>query len=146
MWTQLGELSTRIFALGVHRDTKKSTEISPFLCQMRKRLFAASYRIDKNIATFLGRPPRLPLKHSDCGLPLCIDDKIYGASNDVFVQAMENVNKEGWSLKPIFHSAVWLRLRCLNAFFREEILDISLMPSNAKTAEQLRFVISFHLA
>jgi hypothetical protein len=112
---------------------------------MRKRLFAASYRVDKSIATFLGRPPRLSLKHSDCGLPLCIDDQIYGASNDVFVQAMKNVDEQGWSLKPVFQSVAWLRLRFSNAIFREEILDISLMPSEQKTVEQLRFVVPFQL-
>lgn len=95
MWSQLGEFSTRIFALGAHRDIKKSTDIPPFLSQMRKRLFAASYRIDKSIATFLGRPPRLSLRHSDCGLPLCIEDQMYGASNDVFSQAMEHVDEQG---------------------------------------------------
>ena len=138
MWSRLGDLSTRIFALGIHRDNKNSTYIPPFLSQMRKRLFAASYRVDKSIATFLGRPPRLSSRHSDCGLPLCVDDGIYGASNDVFSQAMENVDEKGWSLKPGFQPVAWLRLRCSNATFREEILDISLMPSNPKTAAQLR--------
>lgn len=112
---------------------------------MRKRLFVASYRVDKSIATFLGRPPRLSLKHSDCGMPLCIDDLIYGASSDVFTQAMSNVDEQGWSLEPVFQSVAWLRLRFSNAIFREEILDISLMPSDQKTAEQLRLVVPFGL-
>lgn len=110
---------------------------------MRKRVFAAAYRIDKSIATFLGRPPRLSARHSDCGLPLCIDDQIYGASNDVFNQAMDNVDAQGWSLKPTFQPVAWLRLRCCNARFREEILDMSLMPSSPKMGEQLKFVHKF---
>ncbi|KAJ5206649.1 Transcription factor [Penicillium cf. griseofulvum] len=58
-WQRLGELSTNIFELGVHRDTASSTPLPRFILESRRRLFAAAYHFDKSIATFLGRPPRI---------------------------------------------------------------------------------------
>jgi Fungal specific transcription factor domain len=138
LWEQLGDLSTRIFALGAHREPKKPTDLPLFLVQMRKRLFASSYQIDKSIATFLGRPPRLSSRHSDCGLPLCISDDLFNASNGVFKQATESVDERGWSTQPTFQPAAWIRLRCSNAIFREEILDMSMKAFDTNTIKQLK--------
>ncbi|OKL57725.1 hypothetical protein UA08_07127 [Talaromyces atroroseus] len=142
LWGQLGDLSTRIFALGVHRETQGSSSIPPFLAQMRKRLFSASYRIDKNIATFLGRPPRLSSKHSDCGLPLCIDDDMFNASTHAFNQAINDTDEQGWRVQPTFCPTAWIRLQCSIAMFREEILDISIMPLKPETVQQLHLSLS----
>jgi hypothetical protein len=138
LWEQLGDLSTRIFALGAHRESKKPADLPLFLAQMRKRLFASSYQIDKSIATLLGRPPRLSSRHSDCGLPLCISDDLFNASNEVLKQAMENVDEQGWSTQPTFQPTAWIRLRCSNSIFREEILDMSMKPFDTKTIKQLK--------
>lgn len=142
-WSRLGDLSTSIFTLGAHRVVKPSSGLPRFLVETRKRLFASSYRLDKHIATSLDRPPRLSFRHSDCGLPLALDDDVYGASNEAFDQACENLDPDGWSIKPVYQTSDWIRARYMNNTFREEILEMSVKAPSPEAAAQLKFVLQF---
>ncbi|KAH8689026.1 hypothetical protein BGW36DRAFT_76206 [Talaromyces proteolyticus] len=137
IWTRLGDLSTNIFALGAHREIKPSSGVPPFMIQLRKRLFSASYQLDKNVATSLGRPPRVSSRHSDCRIPLCIKDELFGATSEVFERGCEAVDENGWSPQPIFQPSAWIRLRYVNATFREEILEMSVRTLSPDAVEQL---------
>lgn len=54
---KLGELSTTVFALGLHQEPDNTVPF--FLQEIRERIMIASYSMDKEHATFLGRPPSL---------------------------------------------------------------------------------------
>ncbi|RHZ62316.1 transcription factor domain-containing protein [Aspergillus thermomutatus] len=131
------ELATCIFELGLHRDSDESIDLPVFLLEQRRRLFAAAYQLDKSIATFLGRPPRISWRHSDCRLPLDISDEALTGSREL---AQRSVTAEGWSCHAVYQRSAWIRLRFLISTFREEILELSLTKSSENRDEQLRDV------
>lgn len=141
-WHRLGELSTSIFELGLHRDSPQSGNLPDFLLESRRRLFAAAYQLDKSIATFLGRPPRISWRHSDCKLPLDISDDDLAADHSYLQLTLRSLDDNGWNsqFQGIFQRSSWIRLRFLISTFREEILELSLQDMSPETAEQLRYV------
>ncbi|KAF7714941.1 Fungal Zn(2)-Cys(6) binuclear cluster domain-containing protein [Penicillium ucsense] len=58
-WRKLGDVISSTFALGYHENVEAKPQIPPFLMELRKTAFARIYSADKNIAIFLGRPPRM---------------------------------------------------------------------------------------
>ncbi|RAH42494.1 uncharacterized protein BO95DRAFT_475802 [Aspergillus brunneoviolaceus CBS 621.78] len=136
-WHRLGELSTTLFELGLHRE---SNELPIFLAETRRRIFAAAYQLDKTVATFLGRPPRISIRHSDCKPPLDLADEILTADSGHLQLITKTLDDSGWSLQepPVFQRASWIRVRFELGTLREEILELSLRPPSADTAAQLR--------
>lgn len=109
-----------------------------FLCEIRRRLFAGLYHNDKNIATFLGRPPHISWRYSDCKPPSDIDeDALMGDEQDL-ERAMEGLDDEGWNVSTTFRRASWHRFRYLLTIYREEILELSLRPVDSEAAGTLR--------
>ncbi|KAJ5314094.1 uncharacterized protein N7443_000978 [Penicillium atrosanguineum] len=139
-WNRLGELATDIFEFGVHRDTPSSLPL--FILESRRRLFAASYQLDKSIATFLGRPPRISWRHSDCLLPLDISDEALAGPPYTLEAARRSLDANGWNTKKVYQQTSWIRLRFIISTFREEILELSLQKSSPNRTEQLRGVSS----
>ncbi|KAJ5668548.1 Transcription factor [Penicillium maclennaniae] len=139
-WQRLGELATNIFELGVHRDTASSTALPLFILESRRRLFAAAYQLDKGIATFLGRPPRISWRHSDCCLPLDISDHVLTEDFENLEAVQTSLDPQGWSMKKAYQRATWIRLRFIVSTFREEILELSLQKSSPERTDQLMSV------
>ncbi|PYH92418.1 hypothetical protein BO71DRAFT_457457 [Aspergillus ellipticus CBS 707.79] len=139
VWHRLGDLSTCIFELGIHRETGN---IPIFLRETRRRAFAVAYQLDKSIATFLGRPPRISHRHSDCKLPLDIDEECLAADSAHIQLALRALDEDGWNsrLDGVYQRSSWIRVRFLISTFREEILELSLKDPSPETAHRLRDV------
>ncbi|KAF4261531.1 hypothetical protein CNMCM8057_001831 [Aspergillus fumigatus] len=133
-WHRLGELATCIFELGLHQDLDERIDLPDFLLESRRRLFAAVYQLDKSIVTFLGRPPRISRRHSNCRLPLDISDEALTGSREL---AQRSVTAEGWSCHAVYQRSAWIRVRFLISTFREEILELSLTKPSENREEQL---------
>ncbi|KAJ5989007.1 hypothetical protein N7481_004217 [Penicillium waksmanii] len=136
-WNKLGELSTDIFALGLHRNSKNPTQTPEFLLESRRRTFAAAYRVDKSIATFLGRPPRIPARYADCGLPLDVSDEAFSTDNGTLSYSLDQLDINGWSTCGFFYPASWMRARSIICGFRDEILEVALQKDTPETAATL---------
>ncbi|KAL3435331.1 hypothetical protein BDV09DRAFT_185100 [Aspergillus tetrazonus] len=141
-WNRLGELSSCIFELGLHRDSHghKAENIPVFLREVRRRLYAGLYHNDKNIATFFGRPPRVSWRHSDCGLPLDISEEALLGDEQGLERATAELDSEGWNINATFRRASWYRIRYLVSSYREEILELSLRPLDHEAAGRLRLL------
>ncbi|GKZ27568.1 hypothetical protein AbraIFM66951_005443 [Aspergillus brasiliensis] len=137
-WHRLGDLSTSIFELGLHRSA--TGDLPLCVKETRRRVFAAAYQLDKSIATFLGRPPRISWRHSDCNLPLDLSDDILTAGTGDLQRAISDLDDKGWDTRPQkrYQRSSWIRLRFLISTFREEILELALQEVTPETAEQLR--------
>ncbi|OKO99508.1 hypothetical protein PENSUB_8353 [Penicillium subrubescens] len=125
-WSRLGDLSTDIFALGLHRDAKSSDQLPEFLLEARRRQFAAAYQLDKSIATFLGRPPRIPLRYSDCRMPLDISDDALAPEDTNLQYCPTDLDANNWNVHGVFQRSSWMRVRFIISMFRDEILEVSL--------------------
>ncbi|PKX91327.1 fungal specific transcription factor domain-containing protein [Aspergillus novofumigatus IBT 16806] len=127
IYAQFGDLVSCIYATGLHHPEHPAAAVPFFLSETRKRVFAASYRADKNIATFLGRPPRLPYHYCDVELPLDTDDDSLFLDRLSIDKAISQLTPDGWGtfsggLRP----ATVIRLRYMVAMLREQVVGLSL--------------------
>lgn len=104
------------------------------MLECRRRQFAATYQLDKNLATFLGRPPRIPLRYCDCRMPLDISDEALAADGLGLNSPQEVIDSRGWNINGLFQRSSWLRVRFIVNTFRDEILEVSLQGMNPSTA------------
>ncbi|CAG8139530.1 unnamed protein product [Penicillium salamii] len=70
-WRKLGDAISSTFALGYHENIEAKVGIPTFLKELRKTAFARIYSADKNIAIFLGRPPRMNKRFCHFQIPAC---------------------------------------------------------------------------
>jgi hypothetical protein len=128
-WRRLGELTTQIYALGIHKETNNSN-LPLFILESRRRLFCSTYHIDKTISTFLGRPVRLSKRHTDIKLPLDISDDNLTGDEATLRLACRCLDENGWNTNEDYYGghlrASWLRARYISNQFREDVLDFAL--------------------
>ena len=58
-WRRLGDVISSVLYLGYHQPSKPKPNTPFFLTELRETCFTRIYSDDKNVAVFLGRPPRL---------------------------------------------------------------------------------------
>ncbi|KAF2658901.1 hypothetical protein K491DRAFT_236581 [Lophiostoma macrostomum CBS 122681] len=126
-WRALCDLSTHIYSLGMHKEATPHP-LPFFILETRRRVFCHAYNADKNIATFLGRPPRLSKRHTDIRLPLDLPDADLTAPPETLAAAIGELDAQGWNVKGQYNRASWIRLRYASAGIREEILEYSHTP------------------
>ncbi|GMF79848.1 unnamed protein product [Aspergillus oryzae] len=110
----LGDLVSHVYALGLHRFQSSDNDVPFFISETRKRLFGTSFRWDKNLATLLGRPPRLPYHYCETSLPLDIDDDSI-LHRDSPEPLLQQLGPDGWNITGVnngtLRHATLLRLR-----------------------------------
>ncbi|EKV07324.1 ATP adenylyltransferase, C-terminal [Penicillium digitatum] len=74
-WRKLGDAISSTFALGYHENIEIKAGLPPFLKELRKTAFARIYSADKNVAIFLGRPPRMNKRFCHFQIPSCRNAK-----------------------------------------------------------------------
>ncbi|WEW61339.1 hypothetical protein PRK78_006829 [Emydomyces testavorans] len=134
VWRRLGEISTDIFALGWHSPQDSAPF---FLTESRKRLFASAYRSDKSLASFLGRPPRIPKRYCTIAMPLDLNDDDLMKREAELDSILASLDSNGWSIDKSLKPAAWIRLRFQLSTFKEDILELSLGPEQDRTVETL---------
>ncbi|KAF2031126.1 hypothetical protein EK21DRAFT_99886 [Setomelanomma holmii] len=135
-WRRVGELSTQIYALGIHKEST-SANVPTWLKETRRRIFCSSYNQDKSISTFLGRPIRISKRHADVSLPLDLSDEITVGDQAALNQAIQALDRDGWNTKGRWLRASWIRLRYTSLKFREEVLEFSLTKLDGNARIQL---------
>ena len=124
--------------MGLHREPDDGEDIPFFLQECRRKVFAAAYRSDKTLATFLGRPPRIPLQYSDIMPPLDISDESLMAEGQTLDAVLSSVDKNGWNTQRKIWPAGFIRLRYIMSAFREEILEICLGNKSINVVDKLK--------
>lgn len=108
--------------LGLHTSSKPENDAA-ISTQIKRRLFASVFKVDKLLATFAGRPPLL--SHRFCSTPLPLD-----LSDEELLQpsqeAIMSLNAQGWNTAGTVHHTTILRARTMIAFTRDAILEIAL--------------------
>ncbi|KAJ6043032.1 hypothetical protein N7460_004387 [Penicillium canescens] len=124
-WRKLGELSTTVFALGLHQDSSANTPF--FLAEMRKRTMVAAYTVDKVLATFLGRPPLISWRYCDIQMPLDLSVEEIFADPPFRDAAIRKLDKHtGWNQEASLMKGAWPRVAFVTSVLREKVLELSL--------------------
>ncbi|KAJ5263289.1 hypothetical protein N7478_010894 [Penicillium angulare] len=124
-WRALGDLSTIIFSLGLNQPSS-DPDIPFWLLETRKRLMGHAFSADKQLATFLGRPPRISSRFCNISLPLDLSFKELISNPEACNLAMSKLDAEGWNTVEHDPQAVWLRVCLMMGPVRENILELSL--------------------
>lgn len=100
-------------------------------------MFAAAYRTDKSLCTFLGRLPRIPRLYCDMKSPLDIIDEDLMLEGPALEAILSKLDAGGWNRDEVIQPASFMRLRYIMSFFREEILELSLGSRSANMVYKL---------
>ncbi|EED15913.1 C6 transcription factor, putative [Talaromyces stipitatus ATCC 10500] len=124
-WKVLGNLSTLVYSLGFHQ--RENSEMLPFFhIEHRKRLLLGAYLVDKELATFLGRPPRISWRHIDVDLPLDITYNELLAEPEIRDAAIARLDQDGWNTQGIVSRITFARAMYKMGRVRELVLELSL--------------------
>ncbi|KAJ5993976.1 hypothetical protein N7451_009700 [Penicillium sp. IBT 35674x] len=140
-WCLIGDLSTAIAALGFHMGFNEKSS-PPYLIELRKRVMALAHQRDKDLATFVGRPPRLSRRYYTMDLPLDLPDHIIIGPIEQFESAKAELDENGWSGNAMVNPVSRLRAVLLLNMIREEVLELSLGPQIPSIAQKAREILS----
>ncbi|KAJ9633519.1 hypothetical protein H2204_006902 [Knufia peltigerae] len=145
LYRRFGEFVCDLFALGFHRQRSVESGVPFYLSETRKRIFAAACRRDKNLATFLGRPPHIHRSYCDVSLPRDLDDESVALSGNALNRALDSVDAAGWSQVALperkLRPATVIRLRHHTAVLRERVLELCLGQKSDRVVEDASTLI-----
>jgi len=123
----MGDSISALYATGMHCESENAKFEPAFLREARRRFHAATYRSDKTLAVFLGRPPMMAWRYSDRRQPLDIsDDALVSDNPEILDQAIARLDSAGWNTDGKMYPASFVRLRCQHAVYKERLLEQSL--------------------
>ncbi|KJX95955.1 transcription factor C6 like protein [Zymoseptoria brevis] len=116
------EVTTDLYALGIHRESFNSANVPPFMAETRRRTYHYAYQFDKFISTLFNRPPRISKRYTTTPLPLdWSDDELLG-SIEGLDQACARL-EDGWNAQKYITSTTWIRVRSMLGHYREDYLE-----------------------
>ena len=132
VWRRLGDLSTTVFALGLHQEIKTSPEVPLWLAEIRKRCFATVYAVDKLMATFVGRPPRISRRYCSIQVPLDIEIADLALSKEDLNLKLSQLDPDGWNHDGTLRRSAYMRTFLVTSRIREDILGDLARPGSRK--------------
>ncbi|PYI04630.1 chromatin structure remodeling complex protein RSC3 [Aspergillus sclerotiicarbonarius CBS 121057] len=124
-WQMLGEITTTVFALGLHQPVV-DTKTPFFLTEIRKRTMVGAYAIDKELATFLGRPPRICWRYCNIQYPLDLNYDEIVAEPEVRDAALQRLDSTGWNIDGRLDKGARARGSLIASIDQENALEVSL--------------------
>jgi chromatin structure-remodeling complex subunit RSC3/30 len=124
VWRKLGDISTMVFAQGLHEDSKPA----PFwLKEMRRRGLAYAYGSDKVLSTFVGRPPRISKRYCKIHIPLDLESAELALEGEDLAQVLSQLDNAGWNTtRPTSTRSSSGPMYVAAALIREEVLELCL--------------------
>lgn len=138
----MGEVSTAVFALGLHQEPDSTVPF--FLKETRKRIMLAAYALDKQLATFLGRPPLISWRYCDIDPPLDLSyDEIVAnpETRNAAIASLEENN--GWNKEGIASKGGFARAILITSITREKVLELSLCRRADDLAQKVEYVVCY---
>lgn len=137
VWRQLGDLVSASTALGLHREVEV---VGPptFVSELRKRVFAIVFNIDKGSSLLTGRPPALSYRYCRFKLPLDISEETMAQGGDAFKRAVENLDANGWNREGKLYPNTTTRVHCQLAIVLNEILELFLGDMGERANEKIK--------
>ncbi|KUL82577.1 hypothetical protein ZTR_09369 [Talaromyces verruculosus] len=142
-WRKLGDLSTIIFALGLHRP-KSDPSVPLFLVEIRKRAMSAGFALDKQLATLLGRPPRIAYQYCDIQYPLDLSYETICMISEGKDDLARHIGPDGWNLEEVVNSGTRGRVNVMLAIIREKVLALSLSPHSDDLEQRVSATCAEH--
>jgi hypothetical protein len=143
-WRLMGDLASVTSALGLYRTSHASHDealLPTYLQDLRKRAIVGAHELDKGLATFVGRPPRLNRHYMGVGLPMDLPDSALLGPAEALALAAAGLDSDGWNSDGQFHSSTRIRAVTVLLAIREEALELSLGSQVDDTVLRSRYVL-----
>ncbi len=134
-WKRLGDISSAVFAMGLHQEIVVTSEIPRWLAEMRKQLMNFAYTLDINLSLFVGRPPRISSRYCSLDLPFALDNDQLALPSSKLESAIEHLKEVDWTSKDTIPHAGMARITLPITMQREEILELFLGPARNNTQQ-----------
>lgn len=119
--------------------------MTSFMTEIRRRLFAHVFIVDKNTAIVTGRPPRLSHRYCSAPIPLDVSDEIVMNMPGHLVSVEDvlpgRIDGNGWNTDGMVYKTTLTRARALISRIRDAILEIALGTDQTPSIDTLRFVL-----
>ncbi|KAJ6160299.1 hypothetical protein N7470_003695 [Penicillium chermesinum] len=119
VWRRLGDLSTDVYALGVHRESTHAGKVPFYISECRRKMFASAYQVDKLICTFSIDPQGF------FGVMLIVKCHWISLMTKFLSRRMK------------LSDSTWARLRYILGVFREEVLEFPFRPLTTENKAKL---------
>ena len=124
--------------MGLHEKVEAGPEIPLFLAELRKTAFARIYSADKNIAIFLGRPPRISKKFCSFQIPLDLGSEALDSEGKRWGDHLQ-LDDRGWNTTNQINYVADTRWAALSAVIKEDILELFLGPRLGDLTEKIKY-------
>ncbi|PIB00131.1 hypothetical protein CB0940_02922 [Cercospora beticola] len=122
VWRSLGDLTSDVYILGIHRESKAASGTPFWLAECRRKSWAVIYQWDKFGAKLFNRPPRLNYLYSDCALPANLSDHELLGDPVTLQEARSKLTANGWNPDGLYCSTTWCRMRYMASVIQEKII------------------------
>jgi hypothetical protein len=126
LWRHHADLVSAATALGLHREPDSRIKKFSIKYEIRRRIFASVFGVDKTLASFTGRPPFLSHRYSSCSMLLDVNDEVWFMDEEERVRIVSRTAPSGWDPNGHVTSMTYLRGKMYMALVRDEILEIAL--------------------
>ena len=132
-WRNLGDVIASAFALVCHGNIHNKPNIPAFLVELRRTAFERIYSGDKNLAIFLGRPPRMCKRFSYFQVPSC--SASWDAADS---QPITQLEVQDWCANTEINYRAGTHWSALCASIKEEILELLFSEDRSYHAQKAR--------
>ena len=123
VWRGHADVAAIALYLGLHNDTEQKITL---YTEIRRRIYAKVFNMDKTLAVIVGRPPLLSSRFSVTPLPLDVDNDVLLAGEPALSRELSRLDKNGWNTDGQLHIVTTSRARCTFAAVRGTILELAL--------------------
>jgi hypothetical protein len=132
--------------MGLHAEIDSPLYVPTFCSELKRRLFAHVFIIDKANVAISGRPPLLSRRFCTTPMPLDIPDEYFFADAATFNAALSDISETGWSRVESLNASTILRGRLIIAQLEEEIQELALGGEKSANVEEVLYVLLFSFA
>ncbi|KAG9254476.1 uncharacterized protein F5Z01DRAFT_674214 [Emericellopsis atlantica] len=123
-WRAHAESISLLTFMGIHADQPTSTPT--FMAEMRARLFARIFTIDKVSVSFQGRPCLISGRYVTTPLPRDIPDGAFMGGPEALRLAASQIGDDGWFRGEEIPSVTLGRARLMIAYVKDELMEVAL--------------------
>lgn len=136
-WKRIGDISSSLYALGWHSHVKTAHEVPRWLTELRKQNVIFAYAIDKSMAVFVGRPPRISQRYVRLDIPMFLEDDVLAWPPADLERLIAEKGDKIWEADNLtsFSSNAHANRNCF--ILREEILELFLSTPESISQENL---------
>lgn len=125
-WRLHGENVALLTYLGLHALHDDKPYVPTAAKEVRRRLVAQVFVIDKVAASFSGRPPLLGRKYMLTPLPLDLCDEVLMSDPETTATAVYALDENGWNREGECYSTTIVRARAKLARVKDEVMEVAL--------------------